>query len=134
MAPITLTTIPGFADVPDRALNAEQIALAAHLSRIATNAAFGICNVECFVGLYHDGETVSLPTSPFDNYVLGRAELLYAWTIQNSGNPSTNWITGPDSLWFCAWKVDQVTGLVSSLENYRRSGSHYQGNDSHDGT
>ena len=134
MAPITLTQIPGFADIPDRALNAEQIALSAHLARMASNAAFGMCALECFVGLYHDGDVVSLPTSTFDGYQYAREELLYAWTVQSSANASTNWITGPDSLWFCAWKVDQTTGEVSSLEAYRRSGSHYQGNQSADGT
>jgi hypothetical protein len=134
MAPITLTQIPGFADIPARTLNAEQMALASTLARMASNATFGICGLECFVGLYHDGDAVSLPTSAMDGYTYAREELLYAWTVQSSANFNTNWITGPDSLWFCAWKVDQTTGLVSSLEAYRRSGSHYQGNQSADGT
>jgi hypothetical protein len=134
MAPIVLTQIPGFADIPDRTLNAEQVALASTLARMASNAAFGMCALECFVGLYHDGDTVSLPTSSFDGYTYSAEELTYLWTIQSSANPSTNWITGPDTLWFCAWKVDQTTGLVSCLENYRRSGSHYQGTQSNDGT
>lgn len=134
MAPITLTQIPGFADIPARSLNAEQMALAAHLARMASNAAFGLVHAEMFVGLYHDGETVSLPVSARDGYEYTREELQYAWTIQSSANASTNWITGPDSLWFCAWKVDQTSGLVSVLEAYRRSGNHYQGNQSADGT
>jgi hypothetical protein len=134
MAPITLTQIPGFADIPARSLNAEQIALASTMARIASNAAFGLVHLECFVGLYHNGETVGLPTSARDGYTYAREELQYAWTIQSSANFNTNWITGPDSLWFCAWKVDQATGLVSLLEAYRRSGDHYQGSQSADGT
>ena len=134
MAPITLTQIPGFADIPARTLNAEQMALASTMARMASNAAFGMCSFECFVGLYHDGDTVALPTSAMDGYTYAREELTYIWTVQSSANFNTNWITGPDSLWFCAWKVDQVTGAVSSLEAYRRSGSNYQGAQSADGT
>jgi hypothetical protein len=134
MPPITLTTIPGFADIPARSLNAEQVALASHIGHMAANASFGLCQLEVFVGLYHNGDTVSLPTSSFDGYTYSREELMYAWTVQSSVNANTNWISGPDSLWFAAWKVDQTTGLVSTLEAYRRSGSNYQGAQSSDGT
>src|SRR5581483_5682603 len=87
-----------------------------------------------FVGSYHDGETVALPTSDIDGYKYLRSELTYVWGIQNSVEPESGWITGPDSLWFGAWKVDQATGEVHCREWYRRSGQNAHEAISHDGT
>jgi hypothetical protein len=89
---------------------------------------------EIFPAIYIDGDEVELPTSPRDGYQYSRDELQYAWTIRNSANPSSKWISGPDSLWFCNWFVEQDTGKVHSEEWYRRSGEHDQNARSTDGS
>ena len=71
--------------------------------------------MEFFQGIYNNGQTVDLPISPVDGYQYSRNELLYLWQVYNSGNPNTGWITGPTSLWFCGWKVDQERRARSSV-------------------
>lgn len=131
---IHLTTVPGYADVPDASLSAEDVALGSHISRISSNAAFGLVRTEVFFTLQTDGTTVPLPISPVDGYVYSRNELTYIWGIAGTGNPTTGWLTGPDNLWYCAWLVDQNTGNVSIVEWYRRSGSHDNAQQTADGT
>lgn len=131
--PLTLQNVPGFANVPDSALGAENPALAINLNRIALNASFGMVRPEVFTGLYKHGETVLLPVSAVDGYVYQRSELMYLWAVQSTLNPSTGWITGPDSLWYTGYIVDQSTGNVECVEYYRRSGSHDQAAQSNDG-
>src|ERR1700745_3039863 len=122
--PLTLLHTPGFADVPDIALAAEAPSYALNLNRVALNANLGMIRPEIFSGFYLHGQQVPLPESPVDGYVYARSELIYAWGIQSTLNQSTHWVTGPDSLWYCTWIVDQATGNVESIEYYRRSGSH----------
>jgi len=131
---IVLSTKPGFSDLPATALAGGNTALGVHLARINSNAAFGLVRMECFIANYHDGETVPLPTSSIDGYKYDRSELTYIWGIQNSVQPETGWITGPDSLWFGAWVVDQATGTITCREWYRRSGQNDDAAISHDGT
>src|SRR5678816_171181 len=132
--PFTLDTISGFADVSDDVFLAEAIDFGIHLGQVAENAEFGMVRREIFTGIYKDGETVILPTSPRDGYNYQLDELQFFWTVRNSASPASNWITGPDCLWFCNWKVDQDTGLVHSEEWYRRSGEHDQNQNSQDGS
>lgn len=132
--PLTLTSIPGFADLPDDSLLADSPALGLYLAKIAENAAFGMVRMEIFTGSYKHGDTVGLPVSDVDGYNYSRSELLYTWAVQTTVNPSTGWLSGDDTLWYGDWKVDQNTGAVSTLEYYRRSGSHANPTQSNDGT
>lgn len=133
--PLTLQNVPGFADVPDAALGAESPALAINLTRVSLNAAFGMVRPEIFTGIYKHGETVLLPVSAVDGYVYQRSELMYLWATQSTLNPDKGWITGPDSLWYGAWIVDQSNGNVESIEMYRRSSiPHNNAAQSNDGT
>lgn len=134
MPTITLSRPPGYSDLPQKVLTAESPALGIYLAHIAENAAFGMVRLEVFSGLYHDGETVGLPTSTYDGYNYSLSELTFCWAVQNSTNPSTHWLTGPDSLWYGAWLVDQATGRVSCVEAYRQSGDHPDPAISQDGT
>jgi len=122
--PLTLNSIAGFADLQNVVLQAEQPALGLHVAAIAGNAQFGMTRLEFFQGKYHNGDTVILPTSPIDRYNYSRDELLYLWTINNSANPATHWLSGPDCLWYGNWKVDQTSGAVSCEEWYRKSSVH----------
>jgi hypothetical protein len=123
-----LTKIPGFADLPDRVLEAEQPALGMLISRISGNASFGMVRPEVFVGRYKNGETVNLPVSDVDGYTYQRSELMYVWGIYSTVNPVSGWISGPGALWYAAWKVDQSTGEVSTVEFYRKSEGKLQDN------
>jgi hypothetical protein len=119
--PHLLQLIPGFSDLPDSVLTADDPAFALHLGEIAMNATFGMVRCEVFTCIQKHGDTVPLPTSCWDGYKYSREELNYIWTIQNSTDSSTNWISGPDALWFMNWNVNQTTGEVFSEEWYERS-------------
>lgn len=132
---LTLPFPPGYSDLQDSVLVAGNPALSIDIGKIAYNAAFGMARLEVFpTGPYKNGDTVPLPISPIDGYPYSQNEVSYIWAIQNSVDQATGWITGKDSLWYCAWLVDQATGKVFSDEWYRRSGSHYAGQHTNDGT
>src|SRR5579863_9182862 len=130
---LTILTPPGYSDLADVALASPQPALGIDLAKIYDNAVFGMVRTEVFSAVYTNGETVPLPVSPIDGYTYSRNELIYFWTIQNSTDPTSGWITGLDSLFFCDWLVDQTTGVVYSDEWYRRSGSHANVTHTNDG-
>jgi hypothetical protein len=119
--PLHLNIIPGFSDVSDSVFVAGQVAFGLHLEQINANAACGMDNLEIFQAIYVNGDTVALPVSPTDGYIYDRSELIYIWTVRNSVDPKSNFITGPDSLWFANWDVNQSTGEVFSEEWYERS-------------
>jgi hypothetical protein len=119
--PHLLELIPGFSDLPDSVLEANDPAFALHVGEIAFNATFGMVRCEVFACPCKHGAIVELPVSCWDGYKYSRSELTYLWAVQSSLDPSTNWISGPDSLWFANWNVDQDTGQVFSEEWYERS-------------
>ena len=114
MPALTLQNSPGFADLDSAVLEQDEPAFGLHMQQISDNAAFGMVELEVFQGFYHHGENVPLPVSGVDGYIYTRAECLYLWHVAYSTNPQSNWITGPDSLWFTNWNVDQATGDVFS--------------------
>lgn len=116
---LTLAKIPGFNDLSDTPLTHDKPAFGIHLSAMSDNAAFGLVATEVFQGNYKNGDTVDLPVSTVDGYQYQRDELNYIWGVFATTNPDTGWITGPDSLWYMGYKVDQNTGEVFCLEWYR---------------
>jgi hypothetical protein len=147
--PLKLNEPPGYCDLPDAVLTAEEIAYAIHAGRIAKNGEMGMVRPEIFAGFYLDGQQVILPTSDVDGYNYSRDELIYFWTIGSSANASTGWLSnGVDghSLWFTNWDVQQYdpaqaadsefnkkAGTVHSEQWYRRSGDHLDETKSNDG-
>jgi hypothetical protein len=122
--PLTLDIIPGYTDLSNTALVANNPAFGIHVEAISANAAFGKVRTEFFHALYFHGDTVPLPVSPIDGYTYSRAECLYFYNIAVSTNKDSGWIQiGSGSLWFTNWFVDQATGAVTSLEWYRNTGS-----------
>jgi hypothetical protein len=123
---LSLANIPGFNDLSDTPLAAEKNVIGVHLGGISGNAAFGVVRLEVFTGLYHDGDTVILPTSDIDGYNYQRSELMYLWVPINTGNPSTQWATDgpPWTMWYGAWSVDQTTGAVACAVGYRGNNDH----------
>ena len=110
---LTLTSIPGFADIPDSAFAAGQICRGIQLAKISENAEFGMVRFETFQGTYSDGETVELPVSPVDGYQYSREELIYIWEPLSTVNPSTGWASDEEALWFANWSVDQYLSPLS---------------------
>jgi hypothetical protein len=130
---LKLSSPPGFADLADSVLASGSPALGVDIAKIHENSRFSVVCTEVFPGVYKHGDTVSLPVSNRDGYAYSRDELLYFWTVRNSANPDGLWMSGEDSLGWCAWDVDQTTGKVFSDEWYRRSGSHADVFHSNDG-
>jgi len=131
---LTLQSPPGFADLANSALAQDQPAFGINLAKIAQNAAFGKVRVEVFQEHYQNGDTVPTPVSPIDGYVYSRNELMYVWAVESTADLATGWMSDPqDTLWYCAWKVDQSTGQVFSDEWYRTSGNHYNPVHTNDG-
>jgi hypothetical protein len=82
MAQMTFATTPGFVDLPDSALEADQPLTDYDLTKINNNAKFAAVRPEIFYGWYKNGETVTIPVSPVDGYIYARQELEYevgAW-------------------------------------------------------
>ena len=77
MSQLTLATIPGFVDLPDSNLAADQPVTDYTLTKISNNAKFAALRPETFYGWYKNGELVALPTSPADGYHYTRSELEY---------------------------------------------------------
>jgi hypothetical protein len=94
MAQMTIANVPGFVDIPDGNLAADQPLTDYDLTKISNNAKFAAVRPETFYGWYKNGETVVVPTSPVDGYAYGRAELEYevaAWCSRSpSGAAATN--------------------------------------------
>lgn len=94
MAQLTYAVIPGFVDLPDSALAADQPLTDYSIVKVSNNAKFAAVRPETFYGWYRHGETVGLSTSPVDGYVYSRSELEYevaAWCSRSpAGDAATN--------------------------------------------
>lgn len=121
---LKLSSPPGFADLADSVLATPSPSLGVDIAKIHENSRFAMARTEVFSGVYKNGDTVLLPISPIDGYAYSRDELMYFWTVRNSTNPTSLWMSGADSLFYEEWNVNQQTGNVFSAEWYRRSGNH----------
>ena len=141
---LTLTSQPGFAEVPPSALDAGQPLTAANVKAINSNAAFGAVRTEEFWGFYKHGETVVLPASPADGYEYAREELRYTidliyWTGAPPGSalngtqalPNRGATSGPGHLLQMGFHIDQATGAVTCDVQYHKDGGAQT--DTHDG-
>jgi hypothetical protein len=130
---LTLSAPPGFNDLSDSALAVNSPALGIQLAKVYENSVFSKVRTEVFSDVYSNGQTVSLPVSTRDGYAYSRSELMYFWTVRNSADPSSLWMSAKDSLGYAAWLVDQNTGQVYCDEWYRRSGTHADVTHTNDG-
>jgi hypothetical protein len=141
MSQLTFQITPGFVDIPDSAVAADQPVTDYSLTKISNNAKFAAVRPETFYGWYRDGEAVQLPVSPVDGYVYSRSELEYevaAWCSRSpSGDAATNGALskpprantndGPGSLFLMDFWVEEKNeaspGLVHCQVNYWSNGS-----------
>lgn len=140
---LTLSSQPGFSDVPDSALNAGVAVSSETFKAISAAAKFGAVRNEQFWGYYKHGETVELPTSPADGYLYQRSELRYVWSWYWTGAapggalggtqsaPGRGATSGQGHLLQFGGKVDQATGVVELDVSYHKDGGSQT--DTHDG-
>lgn len=146
MAQLTFAVIPGFVDLPDSAIAADQPLTDYSITKINNNAKFGAVRPETFYGWYKDGETVQLPTSPVDGYVYSRQELEYevaAWSSRSpvSGVSANGALSMPArantnpaagslfDMWFQVEEKNEANpGLVHCFTSYWDSGNETQTN------
>jgi hypothetical protein len=82
MSQLTFAVIPGFVDLPDATIAADQPLTDYSITKISNNAKFATVRPETFYGWYKNGEIAQVPISKVDRYVYSRAELEYeiaAW-------------------------------------------------------
>jgi hypothetical protein len=141
MPQLTFSVIPGFVDLPDSALAADEPLTDYSLVKISNNAKFAVVRPETFYGWYRDGEVVQLPVSPVDGYVYARSELEYevaAWCSRSpAGDAATNGATtkparanlndGAGTLFLMDFWVEEKNeanpGLVHCYVSYWNSGT-----------
>jgi len=134
MAELTLSSQPGFAEIPDSTFDAGNAASATTLKALNAAAKFGVVRNEEFWGFYKNGETVALPISEADGYAYSREELRYSWSIYWTGAPPSSALAGTQTvpaqgatsgsgqLLEMGFYVDQATGLVSCKVDYYVTG------------
>ena len=136
MAQLTFAVKPGFVDLPDSAIAADQPLTDYSITKISNNAKFGAVRPETFYGWYKNGETVKLPTSAVDGRVYLRQELEYEIASWDSRGPAAGALTngatprpirantnaGPGSLfdmWFHVEEKNEPNpGLVHTFVSY----------------
>ncbi len=143
MPTLTLTSQPGFSEVPDSAFDAGNAASAANLKALNAAAKFAAVRTEQFWGYYKHGETVKLPISPADGYQYSRDELRYSWSVWWTGappgspldgtqaTPSRGATGGPGHLLQTGFDISQATGLITCDVSYHKDGGAQT--DTHDG-
>jgi hypothetical protein len=108
MPPFTLTAPPGLSDLPDSALDAEEIAQGQHAIKILENTKFGVVRPEFFyMGRFSDGQTVARPTSAVDNLPYLASEVLYLWEIVLTADARDGITSGPGTILYFDYDVEQ---------------------------
>jgi len=137
---LTLSTVPGFTEIPDTSFNAGATASDSDLKALNADAKFAAVRNEQFWGYYKHGETGALPVSPVDGYVYARSELVCTWSVYWSGAPPAGALNGTHTspargatsaggtLLQMGFEVVQATGAVTCAVSYY-SGSQHDTND-----
>jgi hypothetical protein len=126
---LTLSSIPGFTELPDSDFNAGATASDTNMKALNADAKFATVRNEQFYGYYRVGETVQLPVSPADGYAYARSECLYSWSVYWTGsatttlngtqvNPAKGATSGGGTMLQCGWTVDPNTGAITGGTSY----------------
>ncbi|KKK48884.1 hypothetical protein LCGC14_3140660, partial [marine sediment metagenome] len=134
MSTLTLTSQPGFSEVPDSAFDAGNPVTAANMKSMNAASKFAAVRDEEFWGYYKHGETVQAPLSPADGYAYALEELRYTWSVYWTGTPPGTALEGTQTppsrgatggsgqLLQMGFNVDQETGVVACDVSYYRDG------------
>jgi hypothetical protein len=125
--PLTLIAPPGLSDLPDSALDAEEIAQGQHAVKILENTKFGVVRPEFFyMGRFSDGQTVARPTSAVDRLPYQASEVIYLWEVVLSADPRDGITSGAGTILYFDYDVEQRAdgdpGLVHCKTVYHVQG------------
>ncbi len=142
MAQLTFASIPGFVDLPDSAIAADQALTDDSIQKISHNAKFGAVRYEMiYMGFFKHAATVGTPVSPVDGYVYAQAEVLYSWARYATRAPGAGFVNGqktpptqassqPANLYWELDDINDATGVVSLQTSYFvQGGAETQTND-----
>ncbi len=95
MAQLTFAAIPGFVDIPDTAIAADQPLTDDSVQKISHNAKFGAIRCEViFMGFFTAGATIGVPPSPADGYAYAQAEVVYFPILASTRSPAGGFVNG----------------------------------------
>jgi len=78
MSQLLLSAIPGFVDLPDASISANQPLTDYSIIKISQNAKFAAVRPELiYMGFYTNGNTVPVPASPVDGYQYSYPECIF---------------------------------------------------------
>ncbi len=115
MAQLSFAAIPGFVDIPDTAIAADQPLTDDSIQKISHNAKFGAVRCEViFMGFFQPGATVGVPSSPVDGYAYAQGEVAYIPILASTRSPAGGFVNGQKTFPSLA-NSDTYTGnLVAS--------------------
>lgn len=134
MSQLLLNAVPGFADLDEATIAAEEVLTDDALVKICQNAKFAAVRPErIYMGFYKNGDTVGLPVSPVDGYTYTQDEILYDWFLYSTRAPAAGFIAGqadppaisagqPANLYWLKVDIDDTTGLVDLWVSYYKQG------------
>jgi hypothetical protein len=95
MAQLTFTTIPGFVDIADSAIAADQPLTDDSIQKLSHNAKFAAVRTEIiFMGFFRGGDTVPTPVSPVDGYGYAYAECAFIPIFASGRSPAGGFVVG----------------------------------------
>jgi hypothetical protein len=117
--PLTLVEPPGFSDVPETLITANQsVASGFIMSAIKDNCAAGCVMPEFDQGTYTHGQTVRPFVSPVDQYNYPQEEVFYIWETVNTTNQGNGVPSASGGLLWLRHYVAQESGLVNCETYY----------------
>jgi hypothetical protein len=132
MSQLTLASIPGFTDIDDAVLAANQPLTDDDMVKISQNAKFAAVRPEIIsMGWYRHNDAVGLPSSPVDGYVYSREEILLEIVGFFSRTPGAGFVVGqltrpplgpgnagPGNMYYFGCDVNDADGVVAIYTSY----------------
>lgn len=134
IAPVVITTVRGFLDIPDAQLAAGQVFTDDIAVNLNQNARFGMVRSETiFMGFWKHGDTVPSPLSPVDGYAYDPTEVLYQCMLYSPRAPGVGFVSGqtsvpviaagqPTNVYWFACDINDANGLVDITISYFQQG------------
>ena len=134
MSQLLMNAVPGFADLDEANVAADEVLTDDSLVKISQNAKFSALRCErFFMGFYKNGDTVGLPVSPVDGYAYTQDEVLYDWMVYSTRAPAAGFVSGqadppaisstqPANSYWELYDIDDTTGIVNCTVSYYRQG------------
>lgn len=134
MSQLVINSVPGFVDLADANIEANDVLTDDALVKISQNAKFSAVRYErIFMGFYVHGNTVGAPVSPVDGYAYSQDEVTYDFDMFHTRAADGSFVSGqatppgvifsqPANLYWFSVDVDDDTGAVFSQVSYYKQG------------